>query len=159
MDAHNHTLDKFSIYRLSDDALNVKYDTGLGHAYARLERPYQFWHAVLPDLLHIHHCALFQNVPGFLPHWRHGMASFCQAQQNYRGLSGFLQAFADLHTHHPVQLTEWPRYKAAQNSSMHSEARPLTGNPAILRHWQSRLHIPALLHPGWCHQNADYIHH
>src|SRR5690606_23442298 len=55
--------------------------------------------------------------------------------------------------------TESPTDTAVQNSSMHSEARPPTGNAAISRHWQSPLHIPAHPHPRWCHQTAYYRPH
>ena len=97
MDAHSHTLDKFSIYRLFDDAQNVKYDTKSGHACECLVPSYQSWHAVQPNLQHIHHCAFFQNAQDFLQHLHHVVASFYLALQNYRGLNEFLQVIVDQH--------------------------------------------------------------
>ena len=81
MDAHNHTLGTFSIYRPFGDAMNVKHDTKSDHACVRLVKPYQFWHGVLPDLRLIRHCAFFQIKPSFLPLAYHDMANFYQALQ------------------------------------------------------------------------------
>ena len=81
MDAHNHTLGTFSIYRPFGDAMNVKRDTKSGHACVRLAMPYQFWPVKLPDLRLIRHCAFFQIKPSFLPLAYRDMANFCPALQ------------------------------------------------------------------------------
>ena len=66
MDVHSRTLGTFSIYHLFGDALNGVHGTKLGHAYAHLEMPYQFWHAEQLRLLQTRHCSFFQNAQGFL---------------------------------------------------------------------------------------------
>src|SRR5690606_25272505 len=135
MDAHNHTLDKFSIYRQSDGAQNAGYDTESDHAYARSVKSYRSWHVKRPDLLHIHRCAFSQNAPGFLQPLHRVVASSCLAQRNCHGLNGSLPDFANPHRHRPVQSAELPRYKVDQNSMMHNAANLPTGNTDISRTW------------------------
>ncbi len=158
MDAHSHTLDKFSIYRQSDGVQNAGYDTESDHAYARSVKSYRSWHVIQLDLLHIHRCAFSQNAPGFLQPLHRVVASFYLAQRNYHGLNGSLQGFANPHRHRPAQSAELPKYKVDRNSLMHNAAHLPTGNPAISRHWQYHPHIPVLRHPDWYRQNAGYTH-
>src|SRR5690606_42009533 len=123
MDAHSHTLDKFSIYRQSDGAQNAGYDTGSDHAYARSVTSYRSWHVKLPDLLHIHRCAFSQNVPGFLQPLHHVVASSYLAPRNHRGLNGSLLDFATPHRHRPAQSAALPKYTVDRNCLMPTASR------------------------------------
>src|SRR5690606_24947759 len=156
MDAHSRTLDKFSMYRPSDGALNAKYDTRSDHAYVRSVRSYRFYRVKQPDLQHIRRYASSQNVPDSLQQLHHVVASSYPARQNYRGLNGCLRGFVNPHRHYPVQSAEPPMYKVDQNSSMHSAAHPPTGRPTNSQHRKYHQRIPFLQHPHWYHQIENY---